>query len=156
MWANFRATIDKQYVEMLARQGNTKLTDNGCLAYYAMAKEKRVALSESLEHYEENAARTEARITDIEAQMEALAMYAQPLELKLQDQAHGANYAQNAMAAPPKVYGQGLNYYQCYEDYDVDDDDSTLVTSNTTEVNDTLGDRISRVAKANNVARSRV
>ena len=119
-------------------------------------RKELVALSESLEHYQENAARTEARITGIKAQMEALAMYAQPLELGLQDQAHGANYVQNAMAAPPKVYGQGSNYYQCYEDYDVDDDDSTLVTSNTTEVNDTLGDRISRVAKANNVARSRV
>ena len=78
---------------MLVQQGNTTLTDDEYLAYYAMVKEKSVALSESLEHYEENAARTEARISDIEAQMEALAMYAQPLELGLQDQAHGANYA---------------------------------------------------------------
>ena len=108
VWANFRATIDKQYVEVLAQQGNTTLTDDGCLAYYAMAKEKSAALSESLEHYEENAARTEARISDMEAQMEALAMYAQPLELVLQDQAHGANYAQNAMAAPPKVLGASV------------------------------------------------
>jgi 7-keto-8-aminopelargonate synthetase-like enzyme len=141
VWANFCATIDKQYVEMLVRRGNTTLKDNSYVAYNAMAKEKSVALSENLEQYEESAARTEARISNTEAQMEAMAINAQPLKIGLLAQEHGANYAHNAMAATPGFYGQGSSYYQYYEDYyDDDDDDITIVTSNTNEENDTLGD----------------
>ena len=48
VWANFCATIDKQYVEMLARQGDTTLAEDGYAAYNAMAKEDNTTLSENL------------------------------------------------------------------------------------------------------------
>jgi len=111
VWANFRATIEEQYVEMLARRGDTTLAEDGYAAYNAMAEEDNAALSENLVQYAERSARAEARVSDIEAQLETLTMNAQPLGLGLPGQAYGMNYAHNAMQAPPGLYGHHGNAY---------------------------------------------
>ena len=76
-----------------------------------MAEEDNAALSENLVQYAERSARAEARVSDIEAQLETLTMNAQPLGLGLPGQAYGMNYAHNAMQAPQGLYGHHGNAY---------------------------------------------
>ena len=72
-WVNFCTTINKQYVEMLARRGNSTLADDGYRSYNAITNEETTALSQNLIKYDERSARANARVGKMEERINTMA-----------------------------------------------------------------------------------
>ena len=99
---NFRTTIDEEYVNMLARNGRTTLSQDGYEAYHAVDNEDTTALTKSLTRYAEQLPRADARVGKLEARFEAMAMNTQPLGLGLPPQV--VEYVHKDMSPPLGFY----------------------------------------------------
>ena len=89
---------------MLARNGGTTLAQDGYTAYHDVSNEDTTALTKFLVRYVEWLARANARVSELEAHFEAMAMNVQPLGLGLPLQV--ANYAHKAVCPLLGFYGQ--------------------------------------------------
>ena len=106
-----------QYKRMMVERGGGTRDDDGCEAFNAIATEDTTALTKCIVSYAEWLTRSEARVNEIQACMEAMALHQQPLPLGLGLPAQAAKFANNAVYQPAIGPPPGSNSHQEYAFY---------------------------------------
>ena len=93
-----------QYKMMLAERGGGTLAEDGYGAFNTVATEDTQILTESLVNYAKRSSRTEAQVSALQAQLDAMTMHQQP-RVKVEN-----NAVYQELMGPPPEYGNQQEY----------------------------------------------